>query len=306
MTSDLTTSECESEMLGHFKKCVPKLTQTLHKGQCGRIGVIGGSHDYSGAPYYVAMTALRLGADLSHIFCTKEIAPSIRSYSPDIIVHSTLDSGRVEDTTQWFNRLHAIVVGPGLGRDPSIFTAALKVVESAKQQNKLLIFDADSIHLLAQNPSLFTNYPRVVLTPNKMEFKVLLKAAGIDENENSCDSLKTVSEFFGGCSILLKGSEDLIYSKGEIKTSDFEAGLSRCGGQGDLLSAAVSLFVHWADSYSQSNPSPKFDPFMIGAYAASALVRATSHKTFEQFGRSMVASDMLHNVPKVFAKMYEI
>ena len=162
MTSDLTTSECESEMLGHFKKCVPKLTQTLHKGQCGRIGVIGGSHDYSGAPYYVAMTALRLGADLSHIFCTKEIAPSIRSYSPDIIVHSTLDSGRVEDTTQWFNRLHAIVVGPGLGRDPSIFTAALKLVESAKQQNKLLIFDADSIHLLAQNPSLFTNYPRVV------------------------------------------------------------------------------------------------------------------------------------------------
>jgi len=30
----------------------------------GRVGVIGGSEDYSGAPYYSAMASARLGADM--------------------------------------------------------------------------------------------------------------------------------------------------------------------------------------------------------------------------------------------------
>ena len=88
------------------------------------------------------MTALRLGADLSHVFGTKEIAPSIRSYSPDIIVHSTLDSLESQDTTQWFPRLHSIALGPGMGRHSQIFAKVVKLVEEAKFMDKLLVFDA--------------------------------------------------------------------------------------------------------------------------------------------------------------------
>jgi hypothetical protein len=43
--------------------------QGLHKGNCGKIG---GSLEYTGAPYYAAFSALKVGADLSHIFCKKE------------------------------------------------------------------------------------------------------------------------------------------------------------------------------------------------------------------------------------------
>ena len=102
-----------------------------YKGSNGKIGVIGGCLEYTGAPYYVGASALRSGSDLAHIFCTKSAAIPIKSYSPELIVHPTLDSSdesQIDDfpaysdlikgkTIKWFNSLNIVVVGPGLGRD---------------------------------------------------------------------------------------------------------------------------------------------------------------------------------------------
>lgn len=65
---------------------VPPLTAGDHKGNMGRIGVIGGSVDYCGAPYYAAMSALKFGADLSWVYCSQSSAIPIKSYSPELIV----------------------------------------------------------------------------------------------------------------------------------------------------------------------------------------------------------------------------
>uniref|UniRef100_A0A8C0L4Z1 ATP-dependent NAD(P)H-hydrate dehydratase n=1 Tax=Canis lupus dingo TaxID=286419 RepID=A0A8C0L4Z1_CANLU len=100
------------------RNIIPPLTTKKHKGQDGRIGVVGGCQEYTGAPYFAAISALKVGADLSHVFCTREAAPVIKSYSPELIVHPVLDSpSAVHDVEEWLPRLHALVVGPGLGRD---------------------------------------------------------------------------------------------------------------------------------------------------------------------------------------------
>lgn len=65
----------------------PRLTNEMMKGSNGRIAVIGGSYEFTGAPYYTAISALKVGADLSHIFCSKASSNSIKSYSPETIVH---------------------------------------------------------------------------------------------------------------------------------------------------------------------------------------------------------------------------
>jgi len=78
------------------------------------VGVIGGCLEYTGAPYFAAISAMKLvserlfktsvitdemtphqlsqGADLSHIFCETSAAVPIKSYSPDLIVHPVLPS----------------------------------------------------------------------------------------------------------------------------------------------------------------------------------------------------------------------
>ena len=63
-------------------KVFPKMTTDSKKGDNGCIGVIGGSFEYTGAPFYVAMSALKMGADLAHVFCSKSAALPIKSYSP--------------------------------------------------------------------------------------------------------------------------------------------------------------------------------------------------------------------------------
>ena len=59
---------------------IPSLTGELHKGSCGRIGVVGGCEAYTGAPYFSAMTALKTGADLSYVYSTPAAAQPIKAY----------------------------------------------------------------------------------------------------------------------------------------------------------------------------------------------------------------------------------
>lgn len=85
-----------------MKKSIPVLSNSLRKGESGRIGIIGGSLEYTGAPYFAAIAALRVGCDLVHVFCMKEAAPVIKSYSPELIVHPLLDSpNALEAISEW-------------------------------------------------------------------------------------------------------------------------------------------------------------------------------------------------------------
>ena len=91
---------------------MPKLTEDLRKGQCGRIAVFGGCFLYTGAPYFAAISALKAGADLVHVFCEKEAGNVIKSYSPELIVHPVLDTEYVlEEIDKWLPRLHCVVIG---------------------------------------------------------------------------------------------------------------------------------------------------------------------------------------------------
>jgi ATP-dependent NAD(P)H-hydrate dehydratase len=64
---------------------IPPLTTLLHKGSLGRIAVIGGSKDYTGAPFYAAQSALKFGADLSFVVTAEEAAIPIKCYSPELM-----------------------------------------------------------------------------------------------------------------------------------------------------------------------------------------------------------------------------
>lgn len=57
-----------------------------HKGQHGKVSVIGGSAAYTGAPYFAAYSAMQVGADYGNVYCTKEAAQAIKSYSPELVV----------------------------------------------------------------------------------------------------------------------------------------------------------------------------------------------------------------------------
>ena len=71
-----------SNIMKNLVKIFPNLTAKNIKGQNGRIGVVGGSYEFTGAPFYSAISALKVGGDLGHIFCNKASATPIKTYSP--------------------------------------------------------------------------------------------------------------------------------------------------------------------------------------------------------------------------------
>jgi NAD(P)H-hydrate repair Nnr-like enzyme with NAD(P)H-hydrate dehydratase domain len=48
-------------------RIVPPLNGNMHKGQTGRIGIVGGSQLYTGAPYYAGISSLKIVRCISNI-----------------------------------------------------------------------------------------------------------------------------------------------------------------------------------------------------------------------------------------------
>merc|ERR1711977_454377 len=71
------------DILLKVQRMVPPMLEKFHKGQLGRVAVIGGSEDYTGAPYFSAMASARLGCDMSHLICTPDAGAVIKTYSPN-------------------------------------------------------------------------------------------------------------------------------------------------------------------------------------------------------------------------------
>ncbi|XP_068140987.1 ATP-dependent (S)-NAD(P)H-hydrate dehydratase [Drosophila tropicalis] len=288
----------EIPMLGYMKlirSLVPKLTSEKYKGQYGRIGVIGGSLKYTGAPYFAAISSMRVGADLAHIFCPSNAATSIKSYSPDLIVHPVLDKeNAVELIKPWIKRLHVIIIGPGLGRRPKILERAAAIMKLCLDVEKPLVIDADGLFLLNDKLEMVCGQQNVVLTPNDIEFRRLF-------GEDDLALKDKINRLGDGVVVLRKGAVDKIYIShtNEVYTLPEGGSGRRCGGQGDLLSGCLATFLCW---FLQSNEP---DPLFLASCASSYLVKELNYAAFQKLGRSLIASDMINEIPTVFSNQFE-
>ncbi|XP_045493765.1 ATP-dependent (S)-NAD(P)H-hydrate dehydratase [Colias croceus] len=303
--SKVSTAQMNTaEILKLAQSCIPALDNKKHKGQAGRIGIIGGSLEYTGAPYFAGISALKVGADLVHIFCASQAATVIKSYSPELIVHPLLDDkNAVEKISPWFERLHAIVIGPGLGRDSNIFSVTSELIRVIREKQIPLVIDADGLFLITENCNLIQDFNSpIILTPNKIEF------------ERLCNKIDISSK------LINKGSNITILKKGEIDellspndnvrwSSNIGGSGRRCGGQGDILSGSIATFLHWTllgtDNIYNGENDKQLVASSIACYGASLLVRKCNEEAFKIKGRSMLATDMIEYIHTVFNDLYE-
>ncbi|KAH9479410.1 ATP-dependent (S)-NAD(P)H-hydrate dehydratase [Psilocybe cubensis] len=321
-------------ILDQIKRLIPPLDGTLHKGQSGRVGVLGGALDYTGAPYFAAISALRFGADLSHVICSPTAAGAIKSYSPDLIVHPILNEASSSEDVKpelksILSRLHVLIVGPGLGREPYMQTFAKMAVSIAREQGMFIVLDADGLYMIGKDRSVIQGYRRAVVTPNVVEFKRLSEQVGIDPDTPSDKRSALVSRKLGGVTVLQKGPQDMIStdSTGEeadlpssqLKDADaqfeqaketvfvdIEGGLKRCGGQGDVLSGTVGTFMAWGKCYEDGAfglPTSRIP--LLAAVGGSMVTRTASRIAFAKNGRSLVTEDMLPEIGKAFSQVFD-
>ncbi|KAF9006096.1 H-hydrate dehydratase [Cyathus striatus] len=323
-------------LLDQIKKLIPPLDGSLHKGQSGRVGVLGGALDYTGAPFFASFSALRFGVDLSHVICSPTASSAIKSYSPDLIVHPMLREDlpieKVKpELESLLSRLHVLIVGPGLGREPYMQSFAKTAISIARDNGMYLVLDADALLLVGQDHSIIKGYRRAVVTPNIVEFKRLSESIGIDPSTPADKRAQLVSRALGGVTVLQKGATDIISTdttgenadleksqlhgadsnrEGIVETIevDVKGGMKRCGGQGDILSGAVGTFMAWGkcleDGAFGNDDIPRSKIPILAAAAGSMVTRTASRRAFFKEGRGVVTQDMLAEIGKAFQEIF--
>ena len=290
-----------------MRQLVPPLSFASRKGQSGRVGVLGGSAEYTGAPYFAAISALKLGADIAHVFCTEEAAQPIKCYSPEIIVHGCLRPGsskpisqQADEVSKWFPSLTALVVGCGLGRDDTLQTVARLVIERAVARRLPLVIDADGLCVVLEHPSCVRGSNSTVLTPNVNEYSRLVQAhvagVGVMDSQRAEElQLLQLCQALGGPVIVRKGPNDLLSDGTQLLIVDEQGSPKRSGGQGDVLAGCLGTLLSWG-----SAPQATESASMLAAWTGCMLTRRFSATAFARHGRAMTASDMVQTIGPVF------
>jgi len=322
-------SAATKQILGKVQRMVPPMLESFHKGQLGRVAVIGGSKDYTGAPYFSAMASARLGCDLSHLICTPEAGAVIKTYSPNLMVHPLMRESSSQPNTSdsspspediasqiidMLPRLHVLVIGPGLGRDHLMHATIAHVIRAARKSDLPIVLDADGLQIVQTEPDIIKGYKNVVLTPNVVEFKRLCDSVGIKDvaegQGKESDKVEALAKALDGVTIIQKGGKDLISNGTTTLVDDLAGGLKRSGGQGDTLTGSIATFLGWRKAYLDGLwrvEEPKLDAQeMIGlaAFGGSAITRECSRLAFAKRGRSLQASDLTEEVHNAFMNLF--
>ena len=268
----------------------------VHKYDYGLLLVIGGGEFYSGSPALAAMAGFKSGVDMVQILAPKRAADIIASFSPNLaalpLKGNWLDEEDLptlltmtESANQVAQGKTAVVIGGGLGRSEQ---TQKTVVDYLSQTDIKAVIDADGIHAIAPlaGKSEILKGKNFLLTPHAHEFFVLTgkKVEGLSFEEK----IKVVGEQAErlGCTILLKGKEDIISDGKETAVGETGSPYLAVGGTGDTLAGICGSLL-----------AQGIEPF-LAAEAGAFINGRAGEIAAKKFGPSMLATDLIEAIPE--------
>ena len=281
-----------------FKKIkLPK--KKSHKGQNGRVLVIGGSSLFHAASIWAAETCSHF-ADLVHYASTKENNQIFLSLKKKFLSGIVIPQEKI---LEYVKEDDVILIGVGMVRDKKpnfnskvTFEEILKIKNEAHFAYFLLyyllshfpqkkfIIDAGALQMM-EKEWFYLLKDKVIITPHQKEFTNLF---GLEiDNKTHEEKMKIVKEISKKykTTIILKAVDDFI-SDGEKKAIIVggNQGLTK-GGSGDVLAAlAASFFI-------------KNSPFFASVFA-SILLKKTAEDLFKSSGYWYNVNEIINQIPK--------
>ncbi|MGU3524039.1 bifunctional ADP-dependent NAD(P)H-hydrate dehydratase/NAD(P)H-hydrate epimerase [Enterobacteriaceae bacterium C23F] len=256
---------------------LPPRRPTSHKGDHGKLVIIGGDHGTAGAIRMAGEAALRAGAGLVRVLTRAENIAPIVTARPELMVHE-LTPQTLDESLEWAD---VIVIGPGLGQQ-AWGKQALRKVENSR---KPMLWDADALNILAINPDKRHNR---ILTPHPGEAARLLNCSVAEIESDRLLSAQRLVKRYGGVAVL-KGAGTVIADEVHgIAIADVGNAGMASGGMGDVLSGIIGSLLG-------QHLSP-YDAACAGcvAHGAAADVLAARYGT-----RGMLATDLFCTLQRV-------
>lgn len=244
-----------------------------HKGQNGKLMIVGGSHLFHAASIWALEVASRI-VDLVHYSSVpenNEIVAEIKKQFRDgiIVPREELESYIEEDD--------AILIGPGMTRDQGTEELTNRLL--ATYPKKQWIIDAGALQMM--DVSLIP--PHAILTPHHKEFELLK-----EKSKSELDPAGFARSY--RCIVLLKGPVD-VASDGKIvqEIRGGNAGMTK-GGTGDVLAGLIAALAC------------KNDPFEA-TIAGSRINKKAGDELYKTVGPYFNASDLAAQIPKTMKSL---
>ena len=249
---------------------LPARRRNSHKGDYGRLLVIGGEQGMAGALRLCGEAALRVGAGLVYLATRAAHAAVISAQRPELLCYGV---ERPDQLAPLLERADVIAIGPGLGQSEWASQLLARVLDTGLP----LVADADALSLLALEPLRRDNW---ILTPHPGEAARLLKTNTAEIQSDRFIAATELQKRYGGV-VVLKGA-------GTLVVTDTGVGLCSAGnpgmasaGMGDVLTGVIAGLIAQGLSLEEA------------ARIGVCLHAAAGDKAAEQGERGLIASDPL-------------
>jgi len=268
-----------------IKKIFPIRAEDSHKGDNGRMIIVGGSIDYYGAPVLSALGALYSGVDLIYMFvpeCNFEVT---RSIYPDFIVRKFssdyFNEKAIPEILDMSENCQSLLIGPGVSDHEGVLDSVAELVGKLKIPT---VLDSEAIQVVKRSEMQFNQ--EVLVTPHTREFEKLMdQTHGFTDEEEKITFLKNGARKFN-VNILLKGQYDLICTPAQdvFVNETGNPGMT-VGGSGDVLSGLIAGLIAQGVNVDKA--------CMIGAYVHGQ----SGENLFRQKFYSYSATDLALEIP---------
>lgn len=272
-----------------------KRNPNSHKGENGKVLVIGGSNDLVGAPALAAMSALaclRTGVDLVFVATLEKPGWAMSTYSPDLIVKK-LKGGKwspnhLKPLLEMAKNSDVVLIGNGMGREKKTLSLIRKFVRQCRTK---IVLDADAIYACSR-----MRFERpCLITPHSKEFLEFCGKSVEGTPPGTRISIAQKAAKKHNCTILLKGKSAGIT---DIVTDGQNAYANKTGhrsmtrgGTGDILAGLCAGFIALGSSEIQA------------ACAAAYINGKIGRELYKKLGYSLIASDFIAQIPEMIKKL---
>ena len=213
-----------------LEQTITKRANATHKGDYGRILIIGGTEQYGGAVIMNALAAVNSGSGLVTVATHPSNFTALHSHLPEAMV-----TDYTQDLTAFITKADVVLIGSGLGEQLAILTATLNSVRS----DQILILDGSALTLLAEH-QLDLPDARIVLTPHEMEWQRLSQIEIAEQTP--AKNLAALATFKPSPILVLKKYQTEIYTADQVFQLTIGGPYQATGGMGDTLAGIIAGF----------------------------------------------------------------
>lgn len=252
-----------------LKKVIIERPCSSHKGDYGRLLLIGGTYPYGGAIIMAALGAVKSGAGLVTVATEKENIPALHSHLPEAMAFGLDDERLLEQQLQ---KANVVLLGPGLVDDKR-GEKLLQTVFHHSNQDQTLILDGGAISIFAKTGLKFPK-AHLVLTPHQREWQVL---SGLELTSQGAEETgEALLGFPSGTILVQKGPATRIWQADQTDFYQLEVGgpYQATGGMGDTLAGMIAGF---AGQFPQVS---LYERVTVATYLHSAIAQELAEDNF--------------------------